>query len=44
MDIKIINIFNKVIDNKYNKTKHKTSYSNKYYLINIFEMLNDINK
>ena len=24
--------------------KHKTSYSNEYYLTNIFEILNDINK
>ena len=44
MDIELINIFNEVIDNKYNKTKHKTYYSNEYYLTNIFEMLNDINK
>jgi len=44
MDTELINIFNEVIDNKYNKTKYKTSYSNEYYLTNIFEMLNDINK
>jgi len=44
MDTELINIFNEVIDNKYNKTKHKTYYSNEYYLTNIFEMLNDINK
>jgi hypothetical protein len=44
MDTELINIFNEVIDNKYNKTKYKTLYSNEYYLTNIFEMLNDINK
>jgi len=44
MDTELINIFNEVIKNKYNKTKHKTYYSNEYYLTNIFEMLNDINK
>ena len=44
MDIKLINIFNEVINEKYTKTKHKIYYSNEYYLINIFEMLNDINK
>lgn len=44
MDTELINIFNEVINNKYNKTKHITYYSNEYYLTNIFEMLNDINK
>ena len=40
----LTDIINKVINEKYTKTKHKTYYSNEYYLINIFEMLNDINK
>ena len=44
MDKKIIKILDKIITKKYKKTKHKTYYSNEYYLINIFEMLNDINK
>ena len=44
MDYKIIEILDKIITKKYKKTKHKTYYSNEYYLINIFEMLNDINK
>ena len=44
MDIELIKIFNKIIDNKYKVTKHKKYYSNEYYLTNIFEMLNDINK
>ena len=44
MDKQLIEIFNKIIDKKYKKTNHKTYYSNEYYLINIFEMLNDINK
>jgi len=44
MDTELINIFNEVINKKYNKTNHKTYYSNEYYLTNIFEMLNDINK
>lgn len=44
MDNKLIEIFNKIINNKYKTNKHKKYYSNEYYLINIFEMLNDINK
>ena len=44
MDKKLIQIFDKIITNKYTKTKHKTYYSNEYYLTNIFEMLNDINR
>ena len=44
MDIKLIEIFNKIINDKYKVNKHKKYYSNEYYLINIFEMLNDINK
>ena len=44
MDKQLIEIFNKIIDKKYKKTNHKIYYSNEYYLINIFEMLNDINK
>jgi hypothetical protein len=44
MDTELIKIINKVINDKYTKTKHKTYYSNEYYLTNIFEMLNDINK
>jgi len=43
MDTKLIEILNKIINNKYNNN-HKKYYSNEYYLINIFEMLNDINK
>ena len=44
MNKQLIEIFNKIIDKKYKKTNHKIYYSNEYYLINIFEMLNDINK
>ena len=44
MNTQLISIFNEVINDKYSKTKHKTYYSNEYYLTNIFEMLNDINK
>ena len=44
MDKQLIDIFNKVIEKKYKKTNHKIYYSNEYYLTNIFEMLNDINK
>lgn len=44
MDQQLIDIFNKVIEKKYKKTNHKIYYSNEYYLTNIFEMLNDINK
>lgn len=44
MDNKLIEIFNKIINDKYKPNKHKKYYSNEYYLINIFEMLNDINK
>ena len=44
MDIKLIEIFNKIINDRYKMNKHKKYYSNEYYLINIFEMLNDINK
>ena len=44
MDNKLIEIFNKIINDKYKTNKHKKYYSNEYYLINIFEMLNDINK
>ena len=42
----IIKILDKIITNKYNyKTKnYKRVYTNEYYLLNIFEMLNDINK
>ena len=32
MDTELINIFNEVINNKYNKSKHITYYSNEYYL------------
>ena len=44
MDKRLIQIFDKIITDKYTKTKHKTYYSNEYYLTNIFEMLNDINR
>ena len=44
IDKQFINIFDEIIKNKYKQTKHKVYYSNKYYLNNIFEMLNDINK
>ena len=44
MNTQLISIFNEVINDKYTETKHKTYYSNEYYLTNIFEMLNDINK
>jgi hypothetical protein len=43
MDLKLIKIFTKIIDNKYKVNKHKKYYSNEYYLNNIFTMLNDIN-
>ena len=44
MDKKLIQIFDKILTNKYTKTRHKTYYSNEYYLTNIFEMLNDVNR
>ena len=44
MDKRLIQIFDKIITDKYTKTIHKTYYSNEYYLTNIFEMLNDINR
>ena len=44
IDKQFINIFDEIIKNKYKQTKHKVYYSNEYYLNNIFEMLNDINK
>ena len=44
MNLELIKIFNKIIDNKYCKNNHKKFYSNEYYLINIFDMLNNINK
>ena len=44
MNKELIIIFNEVINDRYKKTKHVTYYSNEYYLTNIFEMLNDINK
>jgi hypothetical protein len=44
MDLELIKILSKIIDNKYCKNNHKKYYSNEYYFINIFEMLNDINK
>ncbi len=44
MDTELIKIFDKIIDNKYPINKHKKYYSNEYYLKNIFELLNDINK
>ena len=44
MDLELIKILSKIIDNKYCKNNHKKYYSNEYYLINIFEMLNDVNK
>lgn len=44
MDIKLLEIFNKIINDKYKANKHKKYYLNEYYLNNIFEMLNDINK
>ena len=44
MDLELIKIINKIIEDKYPKNNHKKFYSNEYYLINIFEMLNDINK
>jgi hypothetical protein len=50
----IIKILDKIIINKYNyitrsyllreTKKYKRVYTNEYYLLNIFEMLNDINK
>lgn len=44
MNLELIKIIDKIIENKYPKNNHKKFYSNEYYLINIFEMLNDINK
>ena len=45
MDKQLIDIFLEILDEKYpKKTNHKVYYSNEYYLINIFEMLNDVNK
>ena len=44
MDTELIKIFNKIIDETYPKNNHKKYYSNEYYLVNIFQMLNDINK
>ena len=44
MDLKLIKIFTKIIDNKYKVNKHTKYYSNEYYLNNIFMMLYDINK
>jgi len=44
MNTELIKIFNKIIDKTYSKNNHKKYYLNDYYLINIFEMLNDINK
>ena len=44
MDKKLIEIFDKIIVNKYSNNNHKKFYSNEYYLINIFEMIKDINK
>ena len=44
MNLELIRIINKIIEDKYPKNNHKKFYSNEYYLINIFEMLNDINK
>ena len=44
MDLELIKIIDKIIEDKYPKNNHKKFYSNEYYLINIFEMLNDINK
>ena len=44
MDFILIKILTKIIDDKYPKNNHKKFYSNEYYLNNIFEMLNDINK
>ena len=43
-DTKLIKIFNKIIDEIYSKNNHKKYYSNEYYIVNIFQMLNDINK
>jgi hypothetical protein len=43
IDRQIINILDKTIKNKYKPNKHKVYYSNEYYLINMFSMLNDIN-
>ena len=42
----IIKILDKIITNKYNyKTKkYKRVYTNEYYLLNIFEMLNSSSK
>ena len=44
MDLTLIKIFTKIIDNKYKVNKHTKYYSNEYYLNNIFMMINDINK
>ena len=44
MDLTLIKIFTKIIDNKYKVNKHTKYYSNEYYLNNIFMMLYDINK
>lgn len=44
MDFVLIKILTKIIDDKYPKNNHKKFYSNEYYLNNIFEKLNDINK
>jgi hypothetical protein len=44
MDIKLLEIFNKVINDKYKINKHKKYYSNEYYINHIFEILNDANK
>jgi len=42
----LIKLFDEAIKKKYNykDKKYKRIYTNEYYLINIFEMLNDINK
>ena len=44
IDQQLINILDKTIKDKYKPNKHKVYYSNEYYLTNILEMLNDINK
>ena len=48
MDInkELIKLFDEAIQKKYDykSKKYKRIYTNEYYLINIFEMLNDINK
>jgi hypothetical protein len=44
MNLELIKIIDKLINERYPKNNHKKFYSNEYYLDNIFVMLNDVNK